>query len=366
MKITNPGYEWQDNIYLSFKENGYNGFIDAKTGAGKTIASCKIIVEYRKEFPDSKIWVVAPSVVLLDQWKEELEAYGIEDVDLYTYIKGVNNLTAYRLGRIEDNTPDFMICDEAHSISSKSGTVWKRIINFGIPHVLGLSATPRGADKLLGGSIKEVGYDECNLAPSVHNCVMFNPTDREMEAYNKVTSEMREYHDGTQSNFYNDPIYRNIILKRKRVLHNMNSRFKVALKYVKLNLGKRMIIFFTSRAQVNKFSKMLDKEGIDYAVHMTGRKELPLFESKEKNILLCINMLEQGYNDPSLEVGIMVAYQNSLTKNIQKVGRLLRPYKGMTKTTYYLIARGTTDEEIYYERNKIFPPNTVQIINENN
>lgn len=351
-----------------FKENGFNGFIDATTGAGKTIGACKIILEYLEDFPDATVWVAVPQNILLEQWRKNLDKHGLEDVEVYFYGTAVSMLNSYRHGREADNTPDFLICDEAHVLNSRTSSVWKQIIEFGIEHVLGLSATPNGADKLVGGTIRKVGYDDCAIAPSENHCVIFKPTEKERLAYDKATDSMRGYADkmGGNVSFYNDPVYAMLIMKRKKVLHNMNTRYRVALKYVKENLGKRTILFFTTRAQVNKFAKMLDGEGIDYAVQMTGRKEIEDFDSETgtKDILLCINMLEQGYDDPTLEVGIMVSYANSLTKNIQKVGRLLRPSKGKVAKTYYIIAEGTTDEEIISKRSSIFPPNTVNIIRE--
>lgn len=364
IEITSPGYEWQEGLYESFKENGYNGFINAKTGAGKTIGACKIIQEYIGDFPDAVIWVAVPSDALRDQWREDLDKFGLEKVEIYSYIKSVSNLIEYSYGRLPDNTPDLLVCDEAHSVASQSSKVWSKILNFGIAHTLGLSATPNGADKLFGGAIRDVGFDKCNLAPSSHTAVKFTLTEREREAYDEVTQEMWEYRDEYGGNFYRDPHYRQIVMKRRAVLHRAWSRYNIALKYVKKHLGQRTIIFFTTRAMVNRFAKMLDKEGIDYAIQMTGRREIEDFESGKKNILLCINMLEQGYNDPTLEVGIMVAYQNSILKNIQKVGRLLRPDGDKVKRTYYMVARNTADEEIISNKNQIFPPGTFRTIEE--
>ena len=71
----------------------------------------------------------------------------------------------------------------------------------------------------------------------------------------------------------------------------------------------RTILFFTTKAQVRKFSKMLNKAKIEHAVQISGQEEIKDFEiaTGTKNVLLSINMLEQGYDDPTLEVGIMVS-----------------------------------------------------------
>lgn len=365
--ITKPGYEWQDGLFEAFKENGFNGFIHATTGAGKTIGACKILEEYLEEFPDARIWVAVPNNILLGQWNGVLKDRNLTGVKVIFYGNAVRDLTHYRAGLKADDTPDLLVCDEAHVLNSRTSEVWCQVIEFGIPHVLGLSATPCGADRLVGGTIRRVGYDECAIAPSENNCMVFTPTPEEMAKYNRATDTMRNYTSeyNPRATFYSDPTYASLIMARKRVLHNMGSRFRLALRIVKEHMGERMILFFTTKAQVNKFAKLLDKAMIEYAIQVSGRQEIKDFDAKTgtKNVLLCINMLEQGYDDPTLEVGIMVSYANSTTKNIQKVGRLLRPNEGKIARTYYLIADNTTDIEIVQKKSVIFPPGTVFVRN---
>lgn len=335
------------------------------TGAGKTIGSCKLLEQYLEEFPSARIWVAVPNNILRDQWNGVLAKRGLTQVRVVFYGNAVRDLMQYVDGAKEDDTPNLLVCDEAHVLSSRTSGVWSQVINFGIPHVLGLSATPEGAEKLVGGVIKKVGYDECKLAPSENNCILFTPTEEEMRKYDRATDRMREYKDehNPRATFYSDSIYASHILVRKRILHNMGSRFTLALQLVNEYIDKRMILFFTTKAQVWKFSKLLDKANIEYAIQVSGKEEIKDFDAKTgtKNILLCINMLEQGYDDPTLEVGIMVSYANSTTKNIQKVGRLLRPDKGKVARTFYLIAENTTDMEIVDKKGIIFPPDTVQV-----
>lgn len=369
LSITNPGYEWQEGLFDAFKQNGFNGFIHATTGAGKTIGACKILEEYLEEFPHARIWVAVPNNILLSQWRGVLDDRNLPQVHVIFYGNAVRDLKNYEAGLLKDDTPDLLVCDEAHVLNSPTSDVWRQVIDFGIRHVLGLSATPQGADSLVGGTIRKVSYDECAIAPSENNCVVFTPTSEEMGKYDRATNKMRSYtaENNPSATFYSDQIYASLILARKRVLHNMNSRFKIALDLVKEHLGKRTILFFTTKAQVRKFSKMLDKAKIEHAIQVSGQEEIKDFEiaTGTKNVLLCINMLEQGYDDPTLEVGIMVSYANSTTKNIQKVGRLLRPSEGKIARTYYIIADNTTDMEIIKKKNTIFPPGTVKIRNIN-
>lgn len=359
-------YAWQDGLWASFKGNGFNGLLKAPTGAGKTIASCKVLSMYREEFPDSKIWVAVPSRLLIEQWTEVLDKNELDDVIVYHYATASLRLEDYLMGREEDLTPDLLVCDEAHLLNSPTGTLWKNVINYGIPHILGLSATPSGAEGLIGGTILEVDWDQCNISESINNLVLFRPSKRDMDKYVNATNSMRGYRDEYNPNatFYNDMAYRNLIMRRKGVLRNISKRYDIALHYVKQTLGKRTIVFFSTKKQINTFEKMLKKEGIECAVQVSGREEIEDFhpETGTKDILLCINMLEQGYDDPTLEVGIMASFDNSVRRNIQRCGRLLRPHEDKVAETYYLIAEGTTDEEIIGDRNVIFPPGTTRVV----
>lgn len=367
--MSDDAYAWQDRLWASFRRNGYKGLLKAPTGAGKTIAACKVINMYREENPLSKVWVVVPSRLLIDQWHDVLAKNELDDVVVYHYATASLRLEDYYMGVEEDNTPDLLICDEAHLLNSPTGTLWKNVINYSIPHILGLSATPSGAENLIGGTILEVDWSQCNISDSINKLVIFTPNESDMEKYRKATNSMRRYQNeyNPHANFYNDMVYRNLVMRRKGVLRNIKKRQDIALHYVKENLGKRMIVFFSTKKQITSFEKILKKEGIEYAVQVSGREEINDFnyETGTKNILLCINMLEEGYDDPTLEVGIMVSFDNSVRRNKQRCGRLIRPYGDKVAEIYYLIAEGTTDEEIIESKNTIFPPGTTRVVRYN-
>ena len=115
LSITQPGYEWQDGLFDAFKENGYNGFINARTGAGKTIGACKILEDYLKEFPGASIWVAVPNNILLKQWNDVLKDRELKGVLVIFYGNAVRDLKHFEAGLKEDNTPDLLVCDEARA-----------------------------------------------------------------------------------------------------------------------------------------------------------------------------------------------------------------------------------------------------------
>ena len=165
----------------------------------------------------------------------------------------------------------------------------------------------------------------------------------------KLYKEEHEY-----SNMYNDQRLQFMYLKRRDYTYNMKSRIPIALNLVKQNLGRKMMIFFERKQQVMDFSKLLDAEGIEHCIHITGNEHLDEYIDDMKDIVLCCKKLQAGFNSPSTEVGIIVSTPVGKVTHIQTVGRILRPKEGKHADVYVLIAEGTSDEQLYKTRNQMF------------
>ena len=76
-------YKWQQEAYEEIN-NGENGIIVACTGGGKTVLGLKLI----EDNPYKKILVVVPTIVLLNQWKEEMIKFGVVDEQNISLIGG--------------------------------------------------------------------------------------------------------------------------------------------------------------------------------------------------------------------------------------------------------------------------------------
>lgn len=362
-------YAWQDELWDTFRNNGYRGLLKAPTGAGKTVAACKVLDLYREHYPDSVIWVAVPSRILIGQWEGVLRDMDLDNVIVQHYASTALRLEEFFLGQEPDATPDLLVCDEAHLLNSPTGTLWKTVIEYGIPHILGLSATPQGAEKLIGGTILEVDWEDCNIADSMCRLILFKPTPTDIRKYDNATESMRRYQREYNPNasFFNDQVYRNLVMRRKGVARNINKRMEVGLEYVLANIGRRMIVFFSTKKQVIQFEKLLKKEGIECAVQVSGREEIEDFhpETGTKDIVLCINMVSQGFDDPTIEVGIMISYDDAIGKNKQMCGRIVRARGDKIARIYYIIAEGTTEENIIKNRQDIFPPGDIKVVRYN-
>ena len=344
-------YAWQEETYNLWSDQGFNGILRATVGAGKTVAGCKVICQYLEMFgKDSEIWVIAPTHEILDQWIKEPLIRG-KNITFSTYLTAVSKIKRRYLQDRFD-VPDFVVLDECHTVLAP---VAGQILTFGIPHVLGLSATPNGSERAIGHIFQDIGWESSNTSPVTIEYLFFKPTADEMASYTRKTQRIEKYkEDHPYSNMYNDQRLSFMYLKRRDYVYKMKSRIPIALELVRKNLGRKMMIFFERKQQVMDFSELLVAEGIEHCIHITGNEHLDEYIDDMKNIVLCCKKLQAGFNSPSTEVGIIVSTPVGKVTHIQTVGRILRPKEGKHANVYVLIAEGTTDEQLYKSRNQMF------------
>jgi superfamily II DNA or RNA helicase len=70
-------HDWQEACVQAWLANGKRGVIKVVTGAGKTILALAIAERLQQtERPSLRVAIVVPTVVLLDQWRDELATHG--------------------------------------------------------------------------------------------------------------------------------------------------------------------------------------------------------------------------------------------------------------------------------------------------
>src|SRR5258708_4754881 len=69
-------HNWQRQCVDAWFANGRRGIIKVVTGAGKTILALAIAERLQKQQPELRVVVVVPTIVLLDQWRDELTTRG--------------------------------------------------------------------------------------------------------------------------------------------------------------------------------------------------------------------------------------------------------------------------------------------------
>jgi superfamily II DNA or RNA helicase len=152
-------HDWQEDCVSSWFTAGKRGVIKVVTGAGKTILALAIAERLqRTELPDLRVAIVVPTLVLLDQWREELlrrsnlpeSAIGLvgggndQTFDERTRILVcVLNSASKKLPKIVEKagvaSSLVLVVDECHRAGAAE---MRRIFATKRAHSLGLSATP--------------------------------------------------------------------------------------------------------------------------------------------------------------------------------------------------------------------------------
>jgi superfamily II DNA or RNA helicase len=373
--------DWQQeavNEWLKRDKNSagiWDGTIAAVTGSGKTRAAIALVYQwlaYRKD----QMWrvvICVPTKRLLNQWYDEMRAWGFTDVARYG--GGYHNRTARVLvttansaRKLRNSTAGtFLIVDECHRFATNSN----KSVFTNIRHeaVLGLSATPSRIDgKNILNHTGAIVYRMTYAQALEQRCI---PLFRVRTVGIKMSfMESNGYDDYTESirkmgfmlkNDYGDidvfttpdslderiPLFKHLCIQRKRVCNSAAQRFDVCKWLVEKHYGEKISIFHESVQEIEKLSKELWDDGLDvYTYHSNmdpkrQRGEFKRWCESDRGILLSCKALKEGVNVPDMGVAIMLSGTNDARSRIQTLGRALR---GDDATIYIVYIPYTTDQ----------------------
>lgn len=336
---------------------GNRGIVSVVTGGGKTIFALSCVEKIR---PIATL-VVVPTNALLDQWWEESANYfdlPLDDINVITgslrFRLGAINLcvinTAARLpDKIREHTC-FLIVDECHKAASEH---FRKVLQVNTFASLGLSATPERpyddglSDVLiprLGPVIYSYDYraalrDGVIVPFDLHN-VVFTLEDETKSKYDKLTSSIARSID--QYGFEADRTI-SLLLKRARVLNLSLNRVRLALRIIARNQRKRTLVFHEDIEACNVIHEILVENGVKSGLYHSRMKireradMLRAFRAGSINVLVTCRALDEGFNVPETEIGIIAASSATYRQRIQRLGRILRPSKGKNRASIYTL-----------------------------
>jgi superfamily II DNA or RNA helicase len=89
-----------------------------------------------------------------------------------------------------------------------------------------------------------------------------------------------------------------------------------------------------------------------------GRKEreetLSRYKTGELKAIVSCRVLNEGFDVPDAEIGIILGGALGQREHIQRIGRLLRPLEGKKAIIYELVCRGTIEIRQWKRRNDSF------------
>ena len=355
---------WQTEALSKWVSSGHRGIVSVVTGGGKTVFALACIDFLR---PVATL-IIVPTEALLEQWWEEVANYfdlELDEINIITgslrFKLGAINIavlnTAARLSEKILKHKCFLIVDECHKAASEH---FRRALNVNSIASLGLSATPeRQYDDgltevlipMLGPVIYNYNYknalDDGVIVPFSLNNIVFKLEDSCKHEYDKLCKSIavaiKKYGPESEKAIA-------LYIKRARVINLSKARIRLALKIVAANPRTRTIVFHEDIEACNIIQLVLSENGVSSGIYhskMALRSKASMLSKYRKgdvSVLVTCRALDEGFNVPETELGIIAASTATQRQRIQRLGRILRPAKGKTRATIYTLV--ATDSEI--------------------
>lgn len=361
---------WQAEALDAWQQNGRRGIVGAVTGGGKTIFALECI---RRTKPETSL-VVVPTTALLDQWWDEAAAFfavKMDDINILTgrkkLVRGTINIavlnTAAKLQPTWPGDKVMLVVDECHKAASPT---FSAVLDLPAAARLGLSATPERPydDGLratlipaLGEVIFQYTYADAKrdgvIVPFDLNNVVFELEEDRAEGYAKLT---RSIGRAISQNGPDDPDTVRLYLRRARLLNLSPRRVEITLRLIAAHRGRRTLVFHEDVEACSVIHDVLTQAGLRSALYHSGLPNkaragaLADFRAGATDVLVTCRALDEGFNVPETEIGIIAASTATRRQRIQRLGRVLRPAAGKTRAAVYtLVATGPEIERLKAE-----------------
>jgi len=330
-------YPWQQEAVFDWMKNEYRGTIAAVTGAGKTVAACFCIGAYLEDNPNAKVIIIVHRDFLLKQWQKELEIFGLSDkIEIFM----LQTAWKYPL------KTDLLVVDEVHrTLSDKFGKIWEKDYK----HTLGLSATPNGGELYSGKVLCNITFKQAHVSEFDIEFVPVDLTIGERREYQRLTDQLSSIaRSRNMDEKKKDRLRLNIALRRRAVCHNSRAKMLKTMELFKAQDFGKTLIFSERIANANKAWGLLTAQGIATDRYHTEVGEIGLkrFKNDDVTVLCSVGKLVEGFDDASVDTGILLSSSLTNTHFIQAMGRILRYRKDKTAKIIVLYARETSDEKL--------------------
>lgn len=367
-------YDWQKEATAKFFDFDKKMVAVVPTGAGKTFFAIYVLKVLQEEDPNMRVLIIVPKIVIINTWIEELfnNEFFYHDVGIYKggckEFSRITITTIASASKLDMSMFDFCIFDELHNFGSPS---MKKIISTDFKYKLGLTATPDRTDDKHWEIFKNFNYNiyEYDIEDAVKEEVL-NKYDFYDVVLKLDKSEFKEYevismqiasHMKTIGGYYTfmrlpagDPkkiaLMKLFDIRKKLIWHNKKKLEIVSNICKHYNDGSKIIVFSQYNSTTNSLYYHLGSNGIKAAVVHSNIPEqekidgLKKFDQGEINILLTTKVLDEGYNLPKIDIGIILAGERSQRQTIQRLGRVLR--KKNKKSKLFQVYFTNTFEEI--------------------
>ena len=341
--------EWQEAAFPLWWERK-RGIVKVVTGGGKTVFAIHCLKKYLEENSNNTIFIVVPSIALLDQWYEGLQlSFQNNEIALNGGGERLDKLSKITISTIDsvkniienfDASKTLLIVDECHKIGTekRGGTLtnnWHA--------TLGLSATPeRDYDdnfyiiirKILGDIIFDYDYIDAREDEVIVNFKLLYAyaamTNSEEAEYKKFTKSIQRRAATIGGNNMNDYPLKMLIFNRARMVKNSVNRIPFGIELLQKYKRDSWIVFTENKKQAKEFNTIINKKGYKSAIYNTDldsnerEENLNNFKNGNLNVLVSCTALDEGFDMPEADGAMILSASSSKRQRIQRMGRVLR------------------------------------------
>lgn len=394
-------YKWQKECLNSWKNAGCRGIVDVTTGAGKSYFACAAILYLQDKFPNLRVRIVVPTLMLAGQWRNcliqntalsvgmrngQVKNTPDNDATIYVVNSARYSISKHILSDFESDHPVLLIADECHHYSSTENSHifdFIRYMNNSSDkyYSLGLSATPFSVSnreilsQYLGETVYKYHADDAVTDGIISPFVIFETAlsfnKSEWDEYDRISLQLSKlyklllqeypylkdipdrsffatihqltaYEDDEDSIAYK---YFTLTLARRKITLLARSRLLCARELIsRLHADKRILVFCERIEQAESIKEILSqnitKRISMYHSNMTPdakRLSLDNFRMHQTNILISCRALDEGMDVPDADVGIVLSSTSVERQRIQRLGRIIRRSDNKEKAALYYL-----------------------------
>ena len=375
--------DYQQDALSAWQDNNRQGSVVLPTGSGKTFLAVQAIAD-----AGVSTLVVVPTIDLMNQWHATLtNAFGdqlpdgvgvlgggsheIADITVTTYD------SAYRYINQYGDQFGLLVVDEVHHLPAPT---YQQIPEMTIaPYRLGLTATYERADgaheeleDLLGTvvyreEVNELAGEFLSEYETIH--LQVGLTDDERTTYDEEYQIYRDYVDSHDFDLWKengyaeflkrtsyDPQGRRALIAKQRaekIARTAERKLDTLDNLLKRHYDDRTIIFTANNEFAYKISQEFVVPCITHQTETEERTEiLERFRTGEYSMLATSQVLDEGIDVPSANVGIILSGSASKRQYAQRLGRILRPTDDRQPARLYEIITEDTMETYVSERRR--------------
>ncbi|PHQ46695.1 DNA repair helicase [Halorubrum sp. C3] len=375
--------DYQQDALSAWQDNNRQGSVVLPTGSGKTFLAVQAIAD-----AGVSTLVVVPTIDLMNQWHATLtNAFGdqlpdgvgvlgggsheIADITVTTYD------SAYRYINEYGDQFALLVVDEVHHLPAPT---YQQIPEMTIaPYRLGLTATYERADgaheeleDLLGTvvyreEVNELAGEFLSEYETIH--LQVGLTDDERTTYDEEYQIYRDYVDSHDFDLWKengyaeflkrtsyDPQGRRALVAKQRaekIARTAEKKLDTLDNLLKRHYDDRTIIFTANNEFAYKISQEFVVPCITHQTETEERTEiLERFRTGEYSMLATSQVLDEGIDVPSANVGIILSGSASKRQYAQRLGRILRPTDDRQPARLYEIITEDTMETYVSERRR--------------